>query len=576
MHAPVSVAEAIVEILSRLGVEHAFGVSGGAMAVLWAALSTSRVVLLHFRHEAGAAFAATEASLASDHPVAVFTTTGPGVTNALTGIFAARQEGAKVILLSASTPASHRGRWAIQETGPAMAPGCVPLLEGPAFDYAVSVENSEQLSQIEDRLALGLSRHSGFVAHLSIPSDIQSRRTTTPSRRALAHGFDGSPEEESVAASARFLSGGPFAIWVGFGARRAAAEVIAFAEMTGAAVMCSPRAKGIFPESHPQFVGVTGLAGHTSVMQYMQECPPLRTLVLGSRLSEPTSFWSAALVPAGGFVQVDTDPSVAGTAYPSATTYAVRADVRAFVAALHRHMASGSFAGAPRMPNPERSPMAHGVAERVRPEALMDAIQRVIVDRTDAPVLAESGNSFLWATNRLRFDRPGRYRISTGFGAMGHMVTGVLGAAARGNKAVVITGDGAMLMNNEISTAVHYKIPAVWIVLNDACYNMCRQGMAVLGLQGTDAELPPTDFVMIARGMGADGIRVDEEKHLDAALSAALASPHPFVVDVHIERASSPPSRGRNQGLLEQGLKAQASPERLRSFPLSDDESGRS
>ena len=67
--------------------------------------------------------------------------------------------------------------------------------------------------------------------------------------------------------------------------------------------MCSPRGKGIFPEDHPQFVGVTGFAGHASVLTYMQEQRPLRVLVLGTRLGELTSFWSPALGPDGGFVR---------------------------------------------------------------------------------------------------------------------------------------------------------------------------------------------------------------------------------------------------------------------------------
>ena len=108
--------QSIVSFLSALGVRYAFGVSGGAIAAIWGALSASDIEVVHFRHESGAAFAAMEAHFATNAPVVVFTTTGPGLTNALTGIFAARGEGAKIILLSACTTASNRGRWAIQET----------------------------------------------------------------------------------------------------------------------------------------------------------------------------------------------------------------------------------------------------------------------------------------------------------------------------------------------------------------------------------------------------------------------------------------------------------------------------
>ncbi len=98
----------------------------------------------------------------------------------------------------------------------------------------------------------------------------------------LSHGV-ATATEETIAKCVQLLSEGLFAIWVGFGARGAAKEIRQLAERTGAAVMCSPRAKGIFPEDHPQFIGVTGFGGHESVFRYMQEYRPLRTLVLGTR-----------------------------------------------------------------------------------------------------------------------------------------------------------------------------------------------------------------------------------------------------------------------------------------------------
>jgi acetolactate synthase-1/2/3 large subunit len=181
----------------------------------------------------------------------------------------------------------------------------------------------------------------------------------------------------------------------------------------------------------------------------------------------------------------------------------------------------------------------------------MSAIQRTVVDGSDAVVLAESGNSFTWATNYLRFAQPGRYRVSTNVGSMGHAATGVLGAAlGRGGKAVAIVGDGAMLMNMEVNTAAKQGLPAVWIVLNDGRYNMCYQGMAALDMAGcADATFPPTDFAMLARAMGAEGLRVESEDELEAGLARALAAPGPFILDVLIDADQVAPTNGRNEGL---------------------------
>ncbi len=550
----LSVAEAVVKILGDMGVQYAFGVSGGAIAPVWAALHQSSIKVLHFRHEAGAAFAAIEAHFASDRPVVVFTTAGPGITNALTGLLAARWEGAKVIFVSASTSAPQRGRWACQETSTYTMPSAGIFTSGQIFHYATTLESSDELTEVSRRLALGLGQPGGFVAHISIPTNIQtnSLNTSLP-RLTLCHAM-ATASEETIAECVRLLSEGPFAIWVGFGARSAAKEIRHLAERTGAAVMCSPRAKGIFPEDHPQFVGVTGFGGHESVFKYIQKYRPLRTLVLGTRLGERTSLLLPMMVPLRGFLHVDIDPEIPGTAYPSAETFAIQSDIRVFVKALLKYFPQQPIQLAkPMLPRPEYSTISPRTHGKVRPAVLMDTIQRLIVDASNVLVMAEASSSSAWGNYMLRFAKPHRYRNCSGFASMGHITTGVVGAAlARGGKAIAIVGDGAMLMNNEISTAVKYQIPVVWIVLNDGRYNMCDQGMAMLGFQGVDAEIPQTNFVKIACGMGADGIRVEREAEIDAAVEKAMVAIAPFVIDVVIDPTQPAPIESRIQNLITQ------------------------
>jgi len=567
----LNVAQALVNVLENLGIKEAFGVSGGAMATVWGALSNSPSIdVLHCRHEGGAAFAATEAHFANGRPIVVFTTAGPGITNALTGLLAARDEGAKVIHLSACTSAPQRGRWAIQETSDQTIPKGGIFTAGALFNYATILESPQQLPQIARRLALGLAQPGSFVAHISIPTSIQSTPIETPIPEVNLAPALPVPSPETVAMAAQLLSEGPFAIWAGFGARGAAAAIRELAERTGAAVMCSPRGKGIFPENHPQYVGITGLGGHESVMNYMQEQSPQRLLVLGTRLGEPTSFWSKEMVPPKGFIHVDVDSKVPGVAFPFAETLPVISDINIFVKALLKHFPERNEQNIV-LPNPERDEIAPAASNLVRPEILMQAVQRIVVEGSDAVVLSESGNSFTWTTNLLRFPQANRYRVSTGVGSMGHNVTGVVGAArGRNGKAVAVVGDGSMLMNSEVSTAVKYELPTVWIVLNDAYYNMCNQGMALLGMKGPDAKLPDTDFSLVARGMGAEGIRVEVEAGLEEALEKAMAATGPVVVDVAIDPTRFAPSKGRNKSLSAQSAKStqQEKKEKQVSFPL--------
>ena len=354
---------------------------------------------------------------------------------------------------------------------------------------------------------------------------------------------------EGAAAAAEALDSGTFAVWVGAGALHSSAEVLELGERTGAPVMCSPRAKGIFPEDHPSFVGVTGAGGHPQTLRYMESSAPDRVLVLGTRLGEVTSFFDRRLVPRHGFVHVDLDPRAFGAAYPFAPTLGIQADCTAFLRALIPLLR--------RRPRDVQLlapwPVSGGLRDTgpVRPGALMHAIQAVIVDGSDAVVMSEAGSAFAWANHYLRFRAPGRYRTSSAWGSMGHMTTGVVGVAvATGRKAIALVGDGSMLMNNEITTAVRHAASAVWVVLNDARLGIVAQSMQMAGLIPAETDLPPTDFVAFARSMGAEGIRVEREADLEAALRMAVRARGPFVVDVIIDRDElSPVVRQRVQSL---------------------------
>jgi acetolactate synthase-1/2/3 large subunit len=552
-----TVVSALVQHLVELGVERAFGVSGGAIALLFDALvECDGLSLHHFRHETGAAFAAAEAYFASRKPTLVFSTTGPGTLNALTGITAARWDGAKVILISGSTSAPQRGRWATQESSPYTLPQDALYSQGQIFDFAVRMESAAEFPEVSRRLSLGLSRAGGFIAHISLPMGIQANRVDLPRRRGPATMAPPTVTAEQAAACARLLSESPFAVWVGFGASQASELVEELIARTGAKVFCSPRGKGIISEDHPSFLGVTGLGGHDTVPEFMIHEKPQWVLVLGTRLGEATSFWDRDLLPSEGFIHVDIDPEVPGTAYPDFQTIGIQADVGCFLTTLLEHL-------------PETAPkILTGVTERltepvmmrikgrspVRPQVLMHAIQRQVVQGSDAVVLAECGNSFAWSNHYLRFPTPGRYRVSTLFGSMGHAATGVVGAAiARRGKALAILGDGSMLMNSEISTAVQYQAPAVWVVLNDAGYGMCRDGHRALGLADEEIDIPQVDFAALARSMGADGVQVDSEDDVDAAVRQAMVAPGPFVVDVRIDSTETSPLLKRFESLIKQG-----------------------
>lgn len=549
---------ALVRLLSQLGVERSFGVIGGAISPFCHALSESPIAYHHFRHEAGAAFAALEASLATRRPVVVFTTTGPGLTNALTGLMAAHWDGGHVILISASTSPAHRGRLATQETGIQTVPSSL-FLPGAPFHFATTLDHPDQLPGVAVELARGCRRKEGFVAHVSLPISIQNEPVAPLALTLDSAGLDMPPPADALARAAELLPRSRFVIWLGFGARHAAGPIRALAERAGAPVMVSPRAKGIFPEDHPLYLGVTGAGGHPEIDDILARDPPEYVLVLGTRMGESTSFWSPALAPTTAFIHVDVDPRAFGRAYPGVPCHPVQADVDTFVRSL-----LAAWPPAPPRPMTDRCLPAPGVpAPRaegpVRPAVLLAAIQRLVVDGSDAWIMAESGNSLCWAAHCLRFKDPGRYRGSTGFASMGHAATGVVGAAlARGGRAVALLGDGAMLMSSEVSSAVQYGARAIWIVLNDAGYLMCEQGMSTIGWTPFGTRIPRADFAALARAVGASGVNVRSEHALEDALNQALAADGPFVVDVEIDRSCQAPSGRRTRSIMQQGFDREA------------------
>jgi len=551
-------AQALVDVLVHLGVEHAFGVMGGGIAPFCRSLASSSINYVHTRHESGAAFAALEASLASNRVAVVFTTTGPGLTNALTGLAAARNEDAKVLLISAGTGSRQRGRLPCQETTAATLPVGL-LVSGSLFHYAVDLEHAAELDVVARELAAGAHGLGGFVAHVCVSMDfLTNRGHRQDAIRSLGAIRRNPPKGDAATARdiARRMVSEPFFVWLGFGARRSAAAVRELVARTGAPVISSPRGKGVLPEDHPCFVGVTGLGGYGDIESTFARVRPSWGLVLGSRLGEGTSLWSRGLIPRSGLVHVDHDPSAFGAAYPDVPTEGIQSEIGSFLDALIPELPPTSERRSPRARPASlvETGLSSGPGSNapVRPSALMRAVQRIVVEGSDATVMAESGNSFMWTTHCLRFREPGRYRVSTSYGSMGHMATGVLGAAmASGKKAVAIVGDGAMLMLSEVNTAVRHRTPAVWIVLNDACYGMVEQGIRSLGWETWANDIPRVDFAALAVATGAEGLRVDREDALDEALRRALATDRPVVVDVRVDPSELAPSVANRARSLE-------------------------
>lgn len=538
-----TLAETLARTCEMLGAKYAFGVSGGEIGPVWEALEYSNLETLHFRQETHAAFAACEYSMAADEPVVVFATGGPGIANCMNGLIASKLEGAQIIFLAPYSDANKRGKFAVQESSHDHFPSNL-LLSSSVFDFSMLIESPEQLPTVISRASNTLSTGGSGIIGLFISQNLQKSICPPTSLSLREAPLKIACPDEVIADCAKQIAGKKLLIWAGFGARKYPELLRRLAEKTGALVMCSPRGKGVFPEKHPQFIGVTGLGGQQSLYHRLEEFQPDRCLILGTRLAEPTSFWNPGLVPSKELIHVDINPKVFGVAYPERRTHAVLADIGYFLEQLTPLLPEHA---APELEVPPNMLPEAEQGAALSPRTVMDAIQTEIDRDHQLPVIAEAGNSFVWANNLLKFARP-NYRISTAHGSMGHAVAGVLGLslAREKQKAIAIVGDGAMLMSGgEISTAVKYQINALWIVLNDSSYNMCRQGTSLQGMKQMDCEIPPTNFVTFAESMGAIGYRVETEEELRSGIEKGMKSELPCVLDVIIDREIPAPIEAR-------------------------------
>jgi acetolactate synthase-1/2/3 large subunit len=431
-----TVAQYLVELLWDLGVRHAFGVTGREIAAVWRALFESdetehAIITIHTRHENGAGYAAVGAWHESGRPSAMFVTTAPGLTNAMTSLETARATGAKVVLLSPLTAACARGRLGIQDTGPRGFDPPDLYCEGRLFDLVATIASVDELRTVTGQLSAGLARSQpGFMAHVAIATDVQNTpmdgKRTLPVHRLPAP----SATPELIDEIVRLLAAEPFAVWVGAGARHHATAIRRLLDVTGAPAMSSPRGLGVVGK-HRQFIGVTGNGGHGSVFTRLTAAPVARTLVLGSGLGMATTGGRPELVPPKGYIHVDLDSRVFAKAHPEVETLAVQAEIGAVLEGLLAR--SGDLVW--REPTPHTSRLARLVLvpdrqRPVHPDALMAAIQRVVVNGTDMPILADAASAMFWGTRYLEFDVPGRWWVENRWGAMGNAAGAVIGMAA--------------------------------------------------------------------------------------------------------------------------------------------------
>ncbi len=543
------VVDVMARTLAELGVRTYFGVPGGAICSYYDALLDlpgARVV--NTRHETGAAFMGMGHFRAGGGVPGLLVTSGPGITNAMTGLAAAQADGVPLVAIGGEVPRANFGRGALQE-GSRYELDVLSMVRSVTKLCAEVTSPGAAVGLVHHAVATARSGRPGPV-FLSLPLDVANARVPVPELTAHVE-----PRSEPDDAQIRRVAGllheaQRGLLLVGSGARSPAAAraVAALANRLQMPVATSPKAKGLFPESSPLSLGIYGLAGHASATEYVRGGIDV-LLAIGCGLGEnATNSWSAELTASRAFVQVDVDPSRLGRNYPVDIGVVGSAD--RIVEALLAHLEPG--AGRPAPAEGGVRPLA--LETKAAPGTLNPAVAvRALQEHFPGDTLftCDIGEHAMFALHCLRVDRPDAFQLASGLGSMGSGIGAAVGAkvAQPQRPVVALCGDfGFHMSGMELATCVQEGLGVVFAIFNDARMRMVESGLANIFGRGARMDGPRTDFVALARAVGADGARVDSLEAL-RALPANPGRGGPFVLDVSIDPGAAFPAHGRTAHL---------------------------
>ncbi|GAM09082.1 putative acetolactate synthase large subunit [Geobacter sp. OR-1] len=553
----MNAAEELVSYLEKHGVEYIFGVPGGAIEPLNTALHKSAIKVIVAKHEEGAAFMADGFARVSGSISVCCSTAGPGATNMITGLASSFGDSIPVIALTGQVATSLFGKGAIQEFA-TQSFSIVDIFRHVSKYSDIVINEKKAWEMISKARRLALSGRKGPV-HLNLPADIMKRKSGESHGQCnitQVLGFD----RDGVRKAAKLLmeAKNPV-ILAGWGTvlSRADKELLKLAEMMDIPVATSPKAKGILSEAHPLSLGVLGFAGSPVSQKYILENDVDVMLAVGTSFNEfVTSGWDKRLRPMESLIQIDIDCNEIGKNY--CVDVGIPGDAKTVLHELTHQLL--------RTLKP-RSSMGEKRRRKVRAiksklkqvqkglEAVPYKPQRLIRDLAeslpeDAVYFVENGNCMAWAIHHLTITQPYTFYVGLGFASMGFATAAAVGAKlAAGNRPVIsLVGDGSFLMNGmEVATAVNHGIPVIWVVMNNSMLGTVYHARKLSRIpEGIPSRFKEVDFVKLAEGLGARGIRITEPGQINREMmNEIISSQLPTVLDVIIDPEEVPPIHSR-------------------------------
>ncbi len=564
-------AEIIIQALIDQKVEVIFGYPGGAVLPIYDALYQDtdrhgdRLRHVLVRHEQGATHAAEGYARSTGRPGVVLVTSGPGATNAITGIVDALMDSIPMVVFTGQVPTHLIGSDAFQEADTiGITRSCTK--------HNYLVKNAADLPRIiHEAFHIDTSGRPGPVL-IDVPKDIQfaTAEYFGPTEVTHSHGYaprtkgDAGKIAEAVRmiAEARqplFYTGGGV---INSGPK--AAELLReLAKMTGVPVTSTLMGLGAFPASNPNWLGMVGMHGAYESNHAMHDCDVM--VCIGARFDDRVTGRLDAFAPNSKKIHIDIDPSsinknvrvdvgIVGdcgsvladmiSAWKAARYEA--ADLRGWWKKIYEWRARKGFG-------------YRNSDTVIKPQHAIQRLYELTKDR-DVYITTEVGQHQMWAAQHFHFDKPNHWMTSGGLGTMGYGLPAAVGVQMAHPKSLVIdiAGEASIQMTmQEMSTAVQFNLPIKIFILNNEWMGMVRQWQQLLHGEryshSYSDSLP--DFVKMAEAFGCVGIRAETPDELDAKILEMINCDRPVIFDCKVEKAENcfpmiPSGKAHNEMLL--------------------------
>ncbi|MBP7242140.1 acetolactate synthase 3 large subunit [Amaricoccus sp.] len=566
MHRTMTGAQIVIQALKDQGVDTIFGYPGGAVLPIYDEIfqqNDIRHILV--RHEQAAAHAAEGYARSTGRPGVVLVTSGPGATNAVTGMVDALMDSIPIIVLSGQVPTFMIGNDAFQEAD-------TVGITRPCTKHNWLVRDTADLAAtIHKAFHVATHGRPGPVL-VDIPKDVQfaTAAYTAPEAARTHYSPRTKADPAAILAAVEAMERAERPIlYTGGGVinagPEASATLRALVEATGFPVTSTLMGLGAYPGSGKAWIGMLGMHGTYEANWAMHDCDVM--ICLGARFDDRITGRLDAFSPHSFKIHADIDPSsINKNVHVDVSVVGDVGSVMADMLALWKERGgkTRSEAVAKWWKQIELWRGKHCLAFRnsdkvIKPQYALQRLEALTRGR-DRYITTEVGQHQMWAAQYMTFDEPNRWMTSGGLGTMGYGFPSSIGVQIAHPDALVINvaGEASWLMNmQEMGTAVQFRLPVKQFILNNERLGMVRQWQELLHgerYSSSWSEALP-DFVKLAEAFGAKGIRCTDPAKLDDAIQEMLDHPGPVIFDCLVEKHENcfpmiPSGKAHNEMLL--------------------------